>query len=217
MQSEPLITLKIYPFGVLMRRNTPQGISEYLIDPAQLAMQLASNIRLETGLLSPNTIYVAQEGVHKIVVEHRPRKKTAIFLEGSEAAVVIPLPDLLMLRRASDKGGPDYRIFAVKERPTDLKAALYHAPLPNLYDDGRVCWGSVRRENLSGATLEEDWRILLGTPFGSHNCARRSKEFPDDVRKKYLDMERRKSRVYSKRDLLPAKRILEDVLEELRR
>jgi hypothetical protein len=114
------MVLKIYKFGVLMQRDTPTGQTQYLIDPEQLAMQLATNIRLETGLLSSNTIYVAQEGVNKIIVEHRPRKKTGIFLEGSDDAVVIPLPDMLMFRRSSEKGQAEYRVFAVKGRPTSL-------------------------------------------------------------------------------------------------
>lgn len=218
MNSPPLMTLKIYPFGVLMQRSTPTGETSYLIDPAQLALQLAANIRLETGLLSPNTIYVAQEGVQKIIVEHRPRKKTAIFLDHVETPLIVPLPDLLMLRRSSEKGLPEYRVYAVKERPTSLEAHLFHIPLPNVYEDGRICWGSVKKlqeENLSGASLEADWRAFLGTPFGSHSCSRKSRSHPDDIRQKYIDMEQKKSRVYPKSDLLLTRRTIQEVIKEL--
>lgn len=218
MKTEPLMTLKIYPFGVLMQRKAPQGMSEFLVDPAQVALQLATNIRLETGLLSPNTIYIAQEGVQKIIVEHRPRKKTAIFLEGSDTPVIVPLPDLLLFRRSSEKGQPEYRVYAVKGRPADLEARLFHAPFPNVYDDGRVCWGSVQKlqaQNLSGTTLDEDWKIFLGTPFGNHAVSRKSKSHSDDIRKKYMDMEQKKSRVYPKSDLLPTRRTVQEVIEEL--
>ncbi len=220
MRAEPTLTLKLYPFGVLMQRKTPQGCMEYLIDPAQLALQLAATVRLETGILSSNTIYISQEGVQKLVVEYRPRQKTAIFLEGTEAPVIVPLPELLLFRRTTDKGLPDYRVFAVKQRPADLTAKLFYAPLPNIYDDGRVCWGSVQHlqaQQLIGTNLAEDWKVLLGTRFGSHNAGRRSKSHSDDIRKKYLAMEAAKTRVYSKADLISANRTLEDVLEGLRR
>lgn len=220
MRAEPTLTLKLYPFGVLMQRKTPQGCMEYLIDPAQLALQLASTVRLETGILSPNTIYISQEGVQKLVVEYRPRQKTALFLEGTDAPVIVPLPELLLFHRTTDKGLPDYRVFAVKARPTNLNAKLFHAPLPNLYEDGRVCWGSVQHlqaQQLTGTNLTEDWKVLLGTRFGSHNAGRRSKSHPNDIRKKYLAMEAAKTRVYPKSDLIPANRTLEDVLEGLRR
>jgi len=222
MNSEPLLTLKVFKFGVLMQRKTAHGMTEFLVDPAQIALQLAANIRLETGLLSPNTIYVAQEGVNKIIVEHRPRKKTGIFLEGSDAPLIIPLPDLLLLRssRSSEKGQPEYRIYAVKERPTSLAARLFHVPTPNVYDDGRICWGSVKKlqgQTLSGTSLEGDWKAFLGTPFGNHSVARKSKSHPDDIRKKYIDMEQRKARVYPKSDLLPTRRTVQDVIEELLR
>jgi hypothetical protein len=218
MNSDPLMTLKIYSFGVLMQRKTPQGMTEFLVDPAQIALQLAANLRLETGLLSPNTIYVAQEGVQKIIVEHRPRKKTAIFLEGSDTPVIVPLPDLLLFRCSTEKGQPEYRVFAVKERPTNLEARLFQVPLPNLYDDGRICWGSVQKlqaQNFSSATLDEDWKVFLGTPFGSHNVSRRSKSHPADVRQKYLEMEQKKSRVYPKADLLPTRYTVQEVIQEL--
>jgi hypothetical protein len=218
MKTDPLMTLKVFPFGVLMQRKTPHGETQYLVDPAQLALQLAANIRLETGLLSPNTIYVSQEGVHKIIVEHRPRKKTGIFLEGSDEAIVVPLPDLLMFRRSSEKGQPEYRVYAVKGRPTSLEAKLWQIPLPNVYDDGRVCWGSVKKiqgQTLSDTSLEADWRVFLGTPFGNHSVSRKSRSHPDDIRKKYIDMEQRKSRVYPKSDLMPTRRTVHDVIEEL--
>lgn len=218
MNSDPLMTLKVYKFGVLMQRSTPQGVSEYLVDPAQLALQLAANIRLETGLLSPHTVYIAQEGMHKIIVEHRPRKKTGIFLEGSDEALVVPLPDLLMFRRSSEQGLPEYRVYAVKERPTSLEARLFHIPLPNVYEDGRICWGSVQQlqgQNLSGTSLAADWKVLLGTPFGNHAVSRKSKSHPDDIRKKYVEMEGKKSRVYPKSDLLPTRRTVQEVIQEL--
>lgn len=218
MQAEPTLTLKVYPFGVLMQRKTPIGCQEYLIDPAQLALQLAATVRLETGLLSPNTLYIAQEGVHKLVIEYRKRQKTALFLEGSDAPVIIPLPEMVLFRRTTEKGLPEYRIFAVRERPTDLKTKLYHVPLPNIYDDGRICWGNVQQlqaQQLTSSILVEDWKILLGTHFGSHSVTRKSKSHPGDIRQKYLEMENRKSRVYPKSDLIAANRTLEDVLEGL--
>jgi len=218
MNHPPVMTLKLYEFGVLLQRQTPQGMCEHLIDPEQLAMQLATNIRLDTGLLSPNTIYVGQEGVNKVVVEHRPRKKTGIFLEGSDEAIVIPLPDMILFRRSSDKGHPHYRIFAAKGRPDSLDAALWHVPLPNVYSDGRICWGSVKtlqNQDTSTTSLDADWRTFLGTPFGNHSVSGKSKSQPQDIRKRYIDMEKRKSRVYAKSDLMPTRHTIQSVIDSL--
>jgi len=220
LNSDPMMTLKIYKFGVLMQRKTETGEVQYLVDPQQLALQLAATVRLDTGLLSPHTIHVAKEGVNTLVVEHRPRKKTAIFLEGVEAPLVVPMPDMLMFRRTADQGRPEYRVFAVKERPTNLEAPLFHIPLPNVYSDGRICWGSVKQLKdiaPTGTALEEDWKVFLGTPFGFHSVSQKSKSHSEDIRKKYLDMEQRKTRVYPKSDLLPAKRTVHAIIGELLR
>ncbi len=93
-----------------MQRETPQGQTQCLVDPNEVATQPANNIRLESGLISPHTLYVAQEGTQKIIVEHGPRKKTAIFLDGSEQPLIVPLPDLLMFRIASEKRAPSVSV-----------------------------------------------------------------------------------------------------------
>ncbi len=54
-----------------MQRETPQGQTQCLVDPNEVATQPANNIRLESGLLSPHTLYVAQEGTQKIIVKSR--------------------------------------------------------------------------------------------------------------------------------------------------
>lgn len=220
MQTPPLVTLTVYPFGVLMERPTPQGRTAYLVDPQQIALQLATTLRFETGILTDKTLYVAQEGVQKIVVEYRPRQKTALFLEGLDHPVIIPLPPLLLFRRTTSDARPEYRLFAVKKRPSDGQAALFHAPLPNLYEDGRVCWGTVQQldtAQLQQTSLTDDWKMLLGTRFGTHNAMNRSQRYPANICQQYLALEAAKARFYPVSDLVPARRTLEQVIEGLRR
>jgi hypothetical protein len=92
---------------------------------------------------------------------------------------------------------------------------LYRAPLPNINGDGSVCWGTVtkvKREALTGNDLAEDWAQLLGTPFGNHSVHGKCRSYDHDIRRLYIELEKRKARVYPKKELVPEKRTLGSVV-----
>ncbi len=217
LESPPVLQLKFYEFGIVMHRQTEQGETAYLVDADQVATTLAARVCFAPGLLSSRTVTVIQEGTRKILVEYRRRQKTALLLAGQDP-LVVPLPALLLLRVTVGDERPDYRIYAVKERPTTLDVSLFRAPLPNIYPDGRICWGSVPQvspASLQGSVLDKDWSLLLGTLFTDHACTGKSQQFPGDIRTMYTALQTRRSRVYPNRDLVAANLTLNDVLERL--
>ena len=109
-----------------------------------------------------------------------------------------------------------YGLFAVKKRPLDLTEPLFHAPLPNVFTSGAICWGSVQRvsdASLTSASLAESWQLLLGSPFGDHAVSGKSHAHPRDIRQKLIALDAQHARTYPKRDLIPVKKTLGDVLE----
>jgi len=124
----------------------------------------------------------------------------------------VPLPGMVLIRRSSAMKAR-YSLFACLERPTDMKTKLYAAPLPNVGGDG-ICWGTVTRVSkaaLAGNDLAEDWQKLLGSPFGSHNVAHKSKKHPKDIRLMLTEQAGRET--YSLDDLMPEQSSLETMLE----
>jgi hypothetical protein len=198
-----------------MRRTAPEGTTEYPVNPEQIAAALATRIRFETGILNSNTICVISEGIQRTVVEYRPPQKTRLHVEGTGKPFNVPLPGLVLIRQTSGDANPQYAVFAVKQRPISMKAELYQAVLPNIYDAGGICWGGVRKASkvsLSSSVLDEDWALLLGTAFNNHSVHGKSKSHPRDIRQKYMEMEQRKTRKYPITDLIPAKKTLGSVL-----
>jgi hypothetical protein len=208
LQATPTMVLSFYTFGVLLRRMTEDGgETEYAVSPAQLAESLAVKVRFETGLLIGNTVYIASEGMKKAVVEYRPPTKTALYLEGSETPVVVPLPGLIMGRISGGADALRYGVYAVKSRPETLDTPLFQPPLPNV-GGGSICWGSVKRVSdaaLTGNTLAEDWALLIGSVFTSHSVSGKSKKYSADIRQHFIDLEKRKAHKYPVSDLIPAK------------
>jgi hypothetical protein len=216
LQEQPSLVLSFYSYGVMMQKHTEHGVTEYPIDPKQVALALSAKVGFNSGLLSENSLLIRTVGMKKTVVEFRRGQKIGLWLEGSENPIRIPLPPLLLIRTTSENKNPYYHIFAVKKRPVSLDVELFHAPLPNIYTGGNICWGSVKKvsdEALSGSSLAEDWQHLLGTRFGDHSVSGKSKQFPNDIRKAFIDMEKRNARVYRKSDLISAKKTLAQVLE----
>lgn len=211
LQEQPSLTLEFYSYGVLLRKREDDAVVEYPVDPQQIALALAAKVTFDTGLLTADTLLVRQDGVKRLVVEYRGAQKTGIFIEGSDAPVRVPLPPLLLIRTTSENKNPQYQVYAVKERPTALDAPLFHAPLPNVFSSGSICWGSVRRVEdtaLQSNSLTADWTTLLGSPFGDHAVSGKSKSHPHDIRQKLLELESRKARVYPKSDLISVKKTL---------
>jgi hypothetical protein len=218
IQELPRLTLNFYSYGILMRQRRDDGSeTEYAVSPAQLATVLSAKVRFESGLLSSSMVCVCAEGIKRIVVDYRAPQKTALFLDGSDHPVRVPLPGLLMIRLTAANDHPRYAIYAVKDRPQTLDTVLYHAPLPNV---GRtdVCWGSVKKvsqASLSGSDLAEDWRQFLGSPFTNHSVSDKSKRYPDDIREQLLRLEACKARVYPARDLVKLDSKLSDILRKV--
>lgn len=215
LQEQPSLTLEFYSYGVLLRKRDGDTVSEYPVDPEQIAVALAAKITFDTGLLTDGTLLVRQDGVKRVVVAYRRAQKTGLYLDGSDAPLRMPLPPLLLIRTTTENKNPQYQVYAVKERPATLDTALFHAPLPNVFHSGSICWGSVRRVDdvaLQRNSLAADWTMLLGSPFGDHGVSGKSKSHPHDIRQKLLDLEKRNARVYPKSDLMPLKRTLAQVL-----
>lgn len=198
-----------------MRKKTDTGITEYPVCTQDVASALASNITLNSGILTPNTICILAEGAKRTVVEYRPPQKTALWLEGAEDPLRVPLPGLLLIRWTVADRDPDHLVFAVTERPTSFTIPLFRAPLPNVYHGGGICWGTVAKVKavaLKGNDLAEDWAQLLATPFGNHSVQDKSISQRHDIRRLYIDMEKRRVRVYPKRELVLEKRTLGSIL-----
>jgi hypothetical protein len=209
--------LSFYSYGVMLRKQEGELTQEYPVDPAQIALALAAKVTFDTGLLGGSTLLVRQDGVKKTIVEYRPPQKTGVFLDGSESALRVPLPGLVMIRVTASQQAPQYGLFAVKRRPQTLDVPLFHAPLPNVFGSGSICWGTVQRvtdDALRGAALTHDWSMLIGSSFGNHACSGKSRSHPQDIRAKLVALEAQKAKRYPVSDLIPVKKTLAHLLGE---
>ena len=215
LTEQPRLSLEFFSYGVLLRKREGEAVTEYPVDPAQIATALAARVTYDSGLLTGDTLLVRYSGVRQIVAEYRKPGKTGLYLEGSDTPLRIPLPGLVLIRATSEGRSPAYHLYAVKKRPETLAAPLFQAPLPNVFGTGNICWGTVEvvsKAALASASLAEDWARLLGSRFGDHGVFGKSKTYRDDIRQQWIALEQRNARVYPKSDLIADRRTLEQVL-----
>lgn len=217
LNEKPALQLSFYSFGVILRKQDSNGaVCEYPIDPATLARILSGQIQFSTGFLGEDILYYQLQGTEKSLLAYLPPQVHGIWLEASSEPLRLPLPGLILLRRSRDESQAEHWVFAVKERPKDKQAKLYHAPLPNVYNHGQICWGNVAQAHIPADdnSLNAVFRQMLGSPFGNHACQGKSKAEPYDIRKQLLSLSQKKRKQrYPLKDLIPAKTELADLLK----
>ena len=188
---------------------------EYPVDPEQIATALAATMEFTTGFIPDDIIYHKQVGTKQIVVGYRKQQKTGLWLDGSDDPIRIPLPHMILIRTTTGESNPDYKVFACAKRPESLTDELYHAPLPNIFGGGGICWGTVSRgTSFKSMSLANDWESLLGSSFGNHATSGKSKKHRGDIRKMLLELnENQRRRVYPRTDLISAKTTLAELLD----
>lgn len=201
---KPYLSLDFYSYGIMMTRRDGELITEGAVDPLALARTIAINVPLKTGILNPNVLFMSTNGESLRIAEFRPARLTGIFLEGSPEPLRVPLPPLVLIHDKDDTS-----VFAVKKRPSDYKAKLYHAPLPNVFASGSICWGTVPRL-ISENSLQTLWEQFLGSRFGGHAVNGKSQTHPLDIRKKLMALNGQKR--YPLSDLQPVRTTLEEEL-----
>lgn len=201
----------------MLRKVNPDtgAIVEYAVDPEQIATALAATMEFTTGFIPDDIIYHKQVGTKQIVVGYRKQQRTGIWLDGREDAIRVPLPHMILMRTTTSESNPQYSLYACAKRPESLTDELYHAPLPNIFSSGNICWGSVSRgTTFKGMSLVNDWTSLLSSAFGNHATGGKSKKHPRDIRKMLLELnENQRRRVYPRSDLIPAKTNLAKLLK----
>ena len=103
----------------------------------------------------------------------------------------LPLPALVFAgvnSAASTQGGSGttYYVWALREEQFHASAKLWHAPFPNVYPDGHICFGDVRMPEISWKTVERAWQLFLESRFTTSLVEGKSGRYSQDVREMLL-------------------------------
>lgn len=212
LDHEPTMQLDIYPQVVIVTRRMPDGRwTSYAVQPTAVAQQLA-RVPTSSGLLLPNTIGLSMRADSVSLVVYVPPRVATLRIATStgERHHRLHLPPLVWAAQ-----GSDYRIWALDRPgfPTSPDQPLFHAPFPNVYPDGSICWGTVGQP---GPMNLEIFMGVLGTfldgsLFNAHLDDGKSRQRPASILALYAELD--PEQPYPSNDLCPANLTLGMVLD----
>jgi PRTRC genetic system protein B len=156
------------------------------ISADDLVAALLSEVSLATGLLPQETLWYQEREANAVIALWRsPRIWLAsLQLEALKPArrFKLPMPGLIFVCTS----GQAPSVYAVKHRPGSLNDTIYHAPLFNVYSNGRTCPGSHKYPKRIDNIPEDFFISFFSVGADTHN---RSKKYPDDLLKLWEELD----------------------------
>jgi hypothetical protein len=212
----PQLSLHVYSYGLVMETFENGASSRYPVSPEVVARTMGQNFRVSTGLIATDILAINQGSLETQIVHYRKPQMTGIWLDGSDEPLRVPMPGLILVYTFWSSQN-DCSLFAVKRKPRSLKEPLYHAPLPNVYANGSICWGNVKHPTAAITsqgilTMTGVWQQLLGSPFGNHSVSGKSASAKEDIRKQLIKLDGEKLRKYPAIDLVKSNTVLKTIV-----
>ena len=113
--------------------------------------------------------------------------------------VQVPLPGMVMVGV-----GGDYRIWSVSTKQFEPDATGYHAPLPNVHENGKICWGTNCPPIASPQNITKAWMLFISSPFNGDLVYGKSRSHHSDIRQQLIALSKRRRKTYPTNDLMPA-------------
>ena len=102
-------------------------------------------------------------------------------LQINEEQLYVPLPSFILMGI-----GSSYFVWTVKKNLFEPNLSLYHAPLPNVMSDGRVCWGNICPTSVSLSNIESTWLKFISSTFNQDYTQGKSRKYNNIVERLQL-------------------------------
>jgi hypothetical protein len=157
---------------------------------------------VDSGWLPQGVVRWGSGPAGTFIVKYIPPGKRQFHLSthhSAEPLLITPMLPALVFAGVQST----YYVWAL---PTDVchgQAQLCHAPFPNVYPDGQICFGSNRPPEVCWQTLDEAWQLFVTSPFNADMVQGKSQTFPNDVRRQLVAIASSETSHYPQDDLKP--------------
>jgi hypothetical protein len=190
--------LDFYQDSIILYLLDQGVITTRVVSARDIVLALLREVRLGSGLLPEGGLWWSQgkEGVEVALWRSARVWPVALATEPLKPPrrMKLPMPSLIFICSA----GRPPKVYAAKRRPKSLEDVIYHAPLFNVFGDGRTCPGTHKYPD-DLRELPESFFISFFTPTGDYR--RRSKKYPDDLLRLWEELDGKEK--YPLKDLVP--------------
>lgn len=161
--------------GVFLYHNS-RGTFKTLNPQAVASAFRDVDFDFDSGYLPARIIRVGMYHGRNFWIAAQPAQMRAITILGQETFNV-PTPPMLLFNI-----GGEYSLWAFKSnKAVDSDTILYHAPFPNIYQNGKICWGSNQLQDLPAQKAAQIFDLFFDSPFNTHLANGKSHANPEDV------------------------------------
>ena len=109
----------------------------------------------------------------------------------------IPIPATLFLG-----WGSRYYLWALPSKRFSPNLPVYRAPFPNIYSNGRICWGNHRVPKAAAVNIRRAWEMFFGTAFNEHISSNKCKSYSGTVLELLRHLSANCTTVFPQRELI---------------
>lgn len=124
--------------------------------------------------------------------------------------LTVPIPMSLFLG-----WGRRYYLWSLRGRRFEPSMEVYKAPFPNVYDNGRICWGSHKPSKVTASNIAGTWKLFFSTVFNDHIAANKTKSCTINAMDLLRKLSASKKKTFPSRELVWASRSVEACLENI--
>jgi hypothetical protein len=145
---------------------------------------------VRSGFLAKGPMFVYSAPAQMVQV-------TLVNLRPEPFVIEIPAPRTVLLGV-----GRTYWLWAVKSKIFEADADAFHAPFPNVYGDGKVCWGDTQPPEADAGKSRKIWELFFSTAFNDHLANGKSTTENSDVRRVLVRLAEEGKKKYPEEDLV---------------
>ena len=202
----PRLRLDFYNSAVLMSRWEDDGrLTTYPVSVHDV-VSACTNIQLSSGLLPVNTLFWKQQANQVMLGIYVPARRWNVQCDSTnrleDRNYHVPMPPFVFVGY-----GSSYHVYAVKKRPSNEQAPIYHAPCPNVHNHGGICQGNTPFPICSPRNIQTALTLFLeGSLFNADLSRGKCQSHPEDVRDLWAELDGRKR--FPLAELVPAQKSL---------
>ena len=198
--------IDIYEDSIILRAHANNAVYTRMISADEAAALFTQHTGLNTGLLPEGALWTATSELGRITAIWQPPAIWPVALQEQPfeppTRLNLPMPGLIFICPQ----GQSPWIFAAKRKPSDINDQLFHAPVFNVFRNGRICPGNHK--------FPEDPSLIPTSFFQSFfsptaDTQHRSNQHPTNLRQLWKDLDGKQN--YPLRDLLPCTTVAEAI------
>jgi PRTRC genetic system protein B len=201
-------TLYFLEAQYLFRYQDGTGVHTKFLTPQDLAAAFSQKEK-DSGWIPTGVVRAGECYKGPFYVYTEPAQMVTCTLEEGEEAVTFPIPRTVMLG-----AGNRYYIWAMKSNEFLADQAAFQAPFPNVYPDGKICWGKNSIGEADAKAGRKAWELFFQAPFSAHLASARVQGEVNDVRVLLKDLAEKKAKKFPAGVLLATNSTISYLVEE---